>query len=141
MNRADYTQFYNAFFDNQSISDGFDRLRAFGHGLDRHYIRVNAAKCDGDVVYTYELPGVKRESITVEIDAGKITVTAKREEENIRYDRMEISHGEMSRTLPVPDRVDLENIDAKYSGGMLTLTFKKLENARSEPIRVQVVHS
>jgi HSP20 family protein len=86
----------------------------------------------GNYYVKVELPGVKKEDITVELDDSVLTVSAKRAEQT--------AEGEKSvafeRSIDVPEGVDAAKIQAVYENGLLTLTLVKPEAVK--PRRIDV---
>src|SRR3954464_8797520 len=58
---------------------------------------------EGDIVYRFDLPGVSRDAIALEVEDGSLTVSATRERESTidkdRYHRLERRTGTFSRTV------------------------------------------
>jgi HSP20 family protein len=82
---------------------------------------------DENILYVYEIPGLKKEDISVIIDDGKVTVSGERKQQYIQYNRTEISHGAFSRCVSLPRGVDTTTAKATYNNGILTLKFRKLQ--------------
>ena len=80
-----------------------------------------------------ELPGVKKEDITVELDDTVLTVTAKRAVKTPEGDQ----NVEFKRSLDVPEGVDATKIQAAYENGLLTLTLPKPEVVKPRRIDVR----
>ena len=93
-----------------------------------------------------DLPGFRKEDISVELNDGYLTITATKghdqEEKNKagKIIRQERYAGEMSRSFYVGDELSSEDIHAKYEGGVLTLKVpKKQEQQELEhPERIMI---
>ncbi|MGT2947425.1 Hsp20/alpha crystallin family protein [Streptococcus chenjunshii] len=80
-----------------------------------------------------DLPGVKKENITIELQNGYLNITAskshdqeeKDEEDNII--RQERYYGTMSRSFYVGDGITADDVRGKFEDGVLTLTIPKKE--------------
>ena len=79
-----------------------------------------------------ELPGVKKEDITVELDSAVLTVSAKRAVQTAEGEK----NAEFARSIDVPEGVDAAKIQAVYENGLLTLTLPKPE--ATKPRRIDV---
>ena len=97
--------------------------------------RNNAMKCDiyeKDNKYHIEMdvPGYDKKDINIEVKDGYLTVSASKEQEEKdekkNYIRRERVYGSFSRSFALGD-VDIENIDAKFDKGLLTITIPKQE--------------
>lgn len=80
----------------------------------------------------FELPGVKKEDIKIELHDRMLSVVAEK--------RQKTAEGEqsfsLSRSVSVPDGVNSEGIAAKLEDGMLTVTLPKLEQRKPKVIEV-----
>ena len=82
-----------------------------------------------DVGYELEIdvPGIDKENISVQLENGYVTVTAKTEKkndegkENGHYIRRERFYGTYSRSFYVGEDVTEEDVKAKYENGTLKL--------------------
>lgn len=84
---------------------------------------VDVFERDGRLVVTAELPGVAPEDIDLRIHEDRLTIRAEsRHEEGVEEDgylRMERRHGSVSRTVPLPRRVDPTGARATFRRGVL----------------------
>lgn len=82
-------------------------------------------------VMKFDMPGVKKEDVKIEIDGAQITVSAERREEKKSEDRRshysELTYGAYRRSFTLPNSVDEKKVDAKFENGVLTLTMPKSE--------------
>jgi len=76
------------------------------------------------------LPGVKKEDITVELDNGSLTVSAKHAACATACEK----EVEFQRSINVPEGVDAAKIQAVYENGLLTLTLPKPEAVKPRRI-------
>jgi HSP20 family protein len=82
-----------------------------------------------------DIPGVKKEEISVSVDNNILTVkvdskgekSEEREEQGVKYHRVERHQQFMSRSLRMPENAALDNIKAKYDNGVLNLSMPKKE--------------
>ena len=83
-----------------------------------------------------ELPGFKKEDITVELNDGYLTITAEKshdqnKEKEGKLVRQERYAGVMSRSFYVGEDLKTEDIHGKYEGGVLTLSIPKKEEQKA----------
>ena len=80
---------------------------------------------EGRLIARFELPGLKKEEITVTVNEEGLTVTGerKREEEkkNHNWYRTERTYGKFVRTVPLPVGVNTAEIKATFQNGVLEL--------------------
>lgn len=93
-------------------------------------------------VFTAELPGVRREDVTVRVDGGILTVEGRRNREKELRDaeplRIEMSYGPFARTFPLPSPVDESQVTARMRLGVLEVHLPKDPQGRGRSIRVEV---
>ena len=86
-----------------------------------------------------DLPGFKKDQITVELHEGTLTVTAAKgldhdeKDEKGTYVRQERYAGVMQRSFYVGDQITQEDIKAKFEDGVLKLTVPKKEPVKQIP--------
>ncbi len=85
-----------------------------------------------------DLPGIDPGSIDVDVDGRVLTIRAQRAPgpEGVEWLAAERVSGTFARQLTLGDGVDLENIAATYTNGVLTLTLPVAEAAKPRKIAV-----
>ncbi|OPX26355.1 MAG: hypothetical protein B1H05_02455 [Candidatus Cloacimonas sp. 4484_140] len=90
---------------------------------------VDIYEKDGMVTIDFELPGLDKKDINIELEGNNLTVSGKIQkdsevkEEN--YYRCERSYGEFSRSFTIPDGIKEKDLKATYKDGVLKVTFPK----------------
>ncbi len=131
---------------------GFDPLigfRAVQRELNRllnvpsseGYPPVNVYDADDAYVVEALLPGVGTSEIDLSITGDTLLIKGTKpplpDVEEDRYLRRERGHGTFNRTVVLPDSVDVGQVTAKQTNGVLTVRLPKSEQARSHRIDVQ----
>jgi HSP20 family protein len=96
---------------------------------------------EGDVfVLEFDLPGVAKESIDLDVERNVLTVKAERVAGNGDWEMLasERPRGLFSRQLVLGDNLDLEHIEAVYDDGVLRLKVPVAEKAKPRKIEIQV---
>jgi len=93
-----------------------------------------------EVVYAFDLPGIREEQITLEVKDETLTVSADREKteetsENGFY-RFERRYGTFARAVGLPQGVDQDNISARYENGVLEVRVPKPEEQKPKKIEL-----
>lgn len=92
-----------------------------------------------------DLPGFKKEDLTIELNNGYLTVTANKghdqEEKNKegKIIRQERYSGTMSRSFYVGEEITNEEIKAKYEGGVLTVSLPKKDQTKQIENKSQIL--
>lgn len=96
---------------------------------------------EGDVFQIeFDLPGVARESIDLDVERNVLTVRAERVPRNGDWEMLasERPRGVFSRQLVLGDNLDLERIEAHYEAGVLRLSIPVAERAKPRKIEISV---
>jgi HSP20 family protein len=96
---------------------------------------------DDALVYAFDLPGVKQDEISVEVEDGALTVSATRERETKvdreRFHSLERRYGSFARTVGLPQGVSEDDIEASYTNGVLEIRVPKPAQAKPKRIAVR----
>jgi HSP20 family protein len=95
---------------------------------------------DGDTFHSeFDLPGVRADSIDLDVERNVLTVRADRpsRDGNVELIASERPSGVFSRQLILGDNVDLDNISASYHDGVLALEVPVAEKAKPRKIAVE----
>ncbi|KAA1476756.1 HSP20-like chaperone [Dentipellis sp. KUC8613] len=81
------------------------------------------------VTATFELPGLKKEDVHLDVHNNTLTVSGETNVDSTRdesgYTVRERRFGKFSRTIPLPQGIKHEEIKAALDNGVLTVTFPK----------------
>src|SRR3954467_10306149 len=123
----------------------FDRLAQQLIGaqgtINRPAVMPMDAWREGDAfVLEFDLPGVAKESIDLDVERNVLTVRAEKIARNGDWEMLatERPRGLFSRQLVLGDNLDLERIDAAYADGVLCLRVPVAEQAKPRKIAIQV---
>jgi HSP20 family protein len=119
-----------------------DRLaqQVFGT-TNRPAVMAMDAWREGDrFVIEFDLPGVARDSIDLDVERNVLTIRAERVAPNGDWEALasERPRGVFSRQLVLGDNLDLERIEAAYADGVLRLVVPVAERAKPRKIDVQL---
>jgi HSP20 family protein len=95
---------------------------------------------EGDqFVLEFDLPGVRAESIDLDVERNVLTIRAERTAGNGDWQMLasERPRGAFSRQLVLGDNLDLERIEAAYRDGVLRLVVPVAEKAKPRRIEVR----
>lgn len=104
---------------------------------------LNVCETDFNFEITVALPGMTRDDIEIHYENDMLTISGERKwkhdqkENGRRYHRVEAGYGTFSRTLPLPNIVDADNINAEFQNGELMITVPKLKEKAGKKIKVK----
>jgi HSP20 family molecular chaperone IbpA len=91
------------------------------------------------LIIQMDLPGVDRESLTVNLESNALTIAGERllkqEREGESYHLQERRYGRFSRRITLPPNLDLKGTRADFKNGVLSVTIPKLGEI-AEPYQV-----
>ena len=97
---------------------------------------------DDEIVYAFDLPGIPKETVSIEVDNAVLTVTAERERsQEVSADRLyryERRYGSFSRTIGLPQGVSEDQISARHDNGALEVHVQK--PVVEMPHRIQIAN-
>ena len=89
-----------------------------------------------------ELPGMKKEDISLSLHDDLLTITGERRQDETRTGkgslRNERFFGRFERTVNLPTQVDGTRVSASYENGILTITLPKAEAVKPRQIEIGV---
>jgi HSP20 family protein len=126
--------------DMNRLFDRFFESRA-ANGTARRWIpAMDLVETDDHLVLRGDLPGMSEDDIEIEIKDNVLTVSGERkaesEEKGEGYHRVERAFGSFSRSLTLPQGVDVDQVDAEFDKGVLEVKIPK--PAEAKPTRVQI---
>ena len=100
--------------------------------------RVEEAVRDDRYVIRAELPGLDPdEDIEVTVDGRYLMIHAERRQEDGGPDRSEFRYGSLTRSVRLPDKIDANDVTARYEKGILEVSVPMPE-AKPEGKRVTI---
>lgn len=118
----------------------FDRLTEQLRGTGQRPVAMAMdAWREGDrFVIEFDLPGVNRDTIDLDVERNVLTVSAERLSRNGDWEMLasERPRGHFSRQLVLGDNLDLDRIEATYENGILRLVVPVAEKAKPRKIQI-----
>lgn len=112
-----------------------------GRAGDEFSPTTNLYEKDGEYHLTAELPGIKKDDISISIDRNVLTLTGKKESEKEEtgknYYMKESRYGSFSRSFRLPEEVDEDKVDATLEDGVLIVTIPAKAGAKSRKIKIK----
>ncbi len=103
---------------------------------------VDLQETDQAYILKADLPGMKKEDISVSVEEGVVTLRGERNQEETKEDsgfhRVERRYGSFQRAFRIPGGVDAEKVAAHYRDGVLELTLPKRDEVKPKQIDVKV---
>jgi HSP20 family protein len=120
--------------------DFFGDAGPIGRPLSRFNLPLDLEETDAAYIAELDLPGVKKDDVTVEIVGNEICVRGevKEHERTGVLRRQSRRVGSIEHRFTVPDKVDAERVEAELSDGVLVIRAPKSEPVKPKRIDVKV---
>ncbi len=103
-----------------------DVLSSDGSGGDLK-VRADVYQTKDSYVVELELPGVKKEEVSIQVHDGILNVKGEKKvpegTENNAYEKQERGFGFFLRSFPLPISAMIDKVKAKYESGILIIRF------------------
>jgi HSP20 family protein len=118
-----------------SLLDEMDRLfeAAFPNGgFDwKGQFPIDLYKDTDAFVVRAELPGFRKEDLAIDLADGVLTITGTQKTEG----QPDVN---VTRSVALPENIDVEKITAAYENGVLTVTLPKREEAKPRQVAIEI---
>ena len=118
------------------IPDMSDVDKKLYGGRAAHEMKTDVKETEKGYEVAVDLPGFKKDDVTVELNNGYMTITAQKKVDSDkknkegRYIHREHYSGSMSRSFYVGDQLTENDIHARMNDGILTLQIPKKEETK-----------
>ncbi|MBI1974252.1 MAG: Hsp20/alpha crystallin family protein [Candidatus Zambryskibacteria bacterium] len=133
----------NSSEDKSSVAKASNsKISAFEEMADEEaQLTVDVYQTPSEIIIKTMVAGVKPDDLDVSITRESVTVRGKRAEERTvsddDYFHRELYWGAFSRTVTLPEEIDVDGAEAVEKHGMLILHLPKLDKNRQTKLRVK----
>jgi HSP20 family protein len=103
---------------------------------------LNISETEEALLITAELPGINEKDIELTVDHGVLAIKGEKrqetEDKGTDYYRKERTYGKFQRSISLPDYVDVDEIEAAFKNGVLTLTLAKRPELQHKPRKIEI---
>jgi HSP20 family protein len=97
---------------------------------------------DDAVHIRLEVPGMEAKDLNIEVTAESVAISGERKEETKTEEkgmtRSEFRYGQFRRVIPLPTRINNQNVKAEYKDGILKLELPKAEEEKHKVVKVNL---
>ncbi|MEI6728014.1 MAG: Hsp20/alpha crystallin family protein [bacterium] len=140
MSRNNILTLMDQFFDDTFRPVGGTIVRSLGSTP-----ALNVKEFDDTYEVSLTIPGIDPNKVKIELQQKVLNVSYEHSNESQEKDsegdllRQEYSHYSFSRSVALPKNVDEDGVEAKSSKGILTITIKKIPEAKPKTVSIQVI--
>ena len=110
-----------------------------GNGQSLYSPAVDLWETEERYVFAFDLPGLTKQDVDITYQDGMLQISGERpwrQDENLRYHRLERPHGRLFRSIRLGRGVKVEGIQARFDQGVLTVEVPKAEEMK--PRRIEI---
>ena len=132
---------FPSFFDNFFTNDLMDWGSSNFSSTETTLPAVNVKETDDAFEIEVAAPGMKKDDFKINLDNNILVISSEKKEERSeeqkgQFTRKEFSYQSFQRSFTIPEnKVEGENITAKYCEGILCVTLPKKEEIKPKPVR------
>jgi len=119
------------------------RRAARGLGSDSDALAfpgINVFRRGEDLVAVAELPGVRKDDLTVEVKGNELHIAGRRPPvygDDVTVHRRERRSGEFARSLSLPVEIDADRVRAQFRDGNLAVILPRAERERPKQVHIE----
>lgn len=122
------------------MEEAWKPLRGFAREIAG--IPVNISETEKEIIVRAELPGFKKEEVSLNVTADSVEIRAEKKREEMAktetFYRKESERRVAQRAFSLPVRVDPDSADARLSEGILELRLKKVKEEEKKKKSVAI---
>jgi HSP20 family protein len=97
---------------------------------------------DEAVLLKLEIPGIESKDLDIQVTAESVSITGERKSEMKTEEkgltRTEFRYGKFQRVIPLPARINNQEVKADYKDGILHLALPKVAEERNKVVKVNL---
>ena len=134
----------NPLTDFRSFDEMFERMLGVPHKTQatEGLLPIDIFEKDGALVIKAAVPGIDPEHIDIQIENNVLTIRGELksdyEETQAKVYRREYSYGKFSRSVRLPEDLELDKISAEFKNGFVTITLPRTPEPTPKVLRVPV---
>ena|ERR1035437_262999 len=106
-------------------------------------LAIDMYQTPNEIIVKTMIAGVKQEDLDVSITRDMVIIRGKRDETNDTtgndYFHKELYWGTFSRTIILPQEIDVDDSEALNKNGLLTITMPKIDKNRQAKLKIRSV--
>lgn len=131
----------------RAFEEVFDKL--FGAPLrpvpGSSTLPIDIIEREGNLLVKAAVPGVNPEELEVTVEKNVLSIRGESRhdfnQETDRVYRREVSYGSFSRSIRLPENLNLDAITAEFSNGIVTITIPRVPEPKPQALRVPITVS
>jgi HSP20 family protein len=101
---------------------------------------LELSETEKELIVKAEIPGVNPEDVDISITDDKLSIQVNVKQDRLKerqgYQEWETRYGRFARTIQLPCRILMDDVEATYKDGVLRVVMPKCEQGRKVKVRV-----
>ncbi|MFZ9595277.1 MAG: Hsp20/alpha crystallin family protein [Bdellovibrionia bacterium] len=135
-------QIFGDLVNDTFLTDWRAAAQPLGEIEERFSPPCDVVETDSQYLMSFDLPGVSRNEIKIELKDNQLVVSGERKHEEVKEglerSTQERYYGAFMRSFTLPNQIDLERIEAQFENGVLTITVPKLEVKKHKQVEIKI---
>lgn len=106
------------------------------------YTSLDLYEDEKNIYLDFELPGVDKKDIKLDLDNNILKISAEKKNENEtknkNFFKKERYYGKVERAVKLPDYSNIDKVKANYMNGVLKIQIEKKEEAKSKSKEIKI---
>lgn len=136
-----YTQYDDTYEDDATVEASVEIVSTEEEITEDAQLAVDVYETNNEIVVKTMTAGVKKEDLHISITRESMTIRGKRTNESRAYQHtyhdQELYWGPFSRTIELPDEIDIEQATATEHHGLVTIKLPKFDKKKQATLKVQ----
>lgn len=137
-----YKHFEESYDDDETVESSVEIVsEEIETEPEEAQLAVDVYESGNEIIIKTMTAGVKKEDLQISVSREELTIRGKRNQESHAYQHhyhhQELYWGSFSRTITLPDEVDIEQASATEHHGLVTIKLPKFDKKRQATLRVQ----
>ena|ERR1022692_4610696 len=137
----------NPLAEFRALDEMFDRMLGTPHRVGPTHstqglLPVDVVEKDNALFVKAAVPGVDPEHVDIQIENNVLTISGELksdyEDTQAKIYRREYSYGKFSRSIRLPEDLDLEQVSAEFNHGFVTVTLPRAAQPAPKTLRVPI---
>ncbi|MCE9560034.1 MAG: Hsp20/alpha crystallin family protein [Armatimonadetes bacterium] len=134
----------NPLSEYDRMNSMIDQILARGEQVQSaqsHILPVDVSQTETALIIRASVPGISPTELFVEIEDQTLTIRGETKKETLEDEKIyrnEISYGSFTRSIRLPDQLEVDKTTAKFDNGMVKISIPKIPIVKPVAIKVEV---
>ena len=103
---------------------------------------IDIVEHEGSLKIRAAVPGVEPKDLEIQVEKNVLTIRGEikqfNESNDVKVYRREVSYGAFARSVRLPDNLDIDNVDAEFKNGLVTISLPRIPEEKPKSIKITV---